>query len=112
MFEKAGGDSLTANSKLYAKDLRHVVMLNGFALQESTVSQPPIPSVPIPTVPSSPPGLSPSQQPTLRPAVNPSSVVRPPQLPQNPPQQRPPFGMFLFGTGLENFINFLHHIIL
>ncbi len=84
---------MTANSKHYAKDLRHLVMLNGFALQESTVSQPPIPTVPIPTVPTSPQGLSPSQQQTLRSTANP--VVRPPQLPQNQQpqaQQRPPFG--------------------
>jgi hypothetical protein len=78
---------MTANSKHYAKDLRHLVMLNGFCLQESTVNQPPIPNIPIPTVPTSPQGLSPSQQQTIRPTQN--VVVRPPQ-PQNQPQQRPP----------------------
>lgn len=88
---------MAANSKHYAKDLRHLVMLNGFALQESTISQVPIPSIPIPTVPTSPQGLSPNQQQTLRPIVN--TVVRP-VLPQNQPQQRPPvpvpFGKSLF----------------
>lgn len=86
---------MIANTKHYAKDLRHLVLLNGFSLQESTVSQPPIPTVPIPTVPTSPQGLSPSQQQALRPTPNP--VVRP-QLPPNPTQAQPrppiPFGKF------------------
>lgn len=81
---------MTANTKHYAKDLRHLVMLNGFTLQEAVPSQPPIPNVPIPTIPASPPGSSPIQQQAIRPSVNP--VVRPTQ-PQNPSQpQRPAFG--------------------
>lgn len=94
---------MAANSKHYAKDLRHLVLLNGFTLQESAVSQPSIPTVPIPTVPTSPQGSSPSQQPALRPTTNP--VVRPPQLPQNQPQtqQRPPVP---FGKPVYSFLVF------
>jgi hypothetical protein len=106
LFDKAGGDSMAASSKHYAKDLRHLVMLNGFCLQESTVSQPPIPNIPIPTVPTSPQGLSPSQQQTIRPTQN--VVVRPPQ-PQNQPQQRPPvpFGRTSFKKLPNPFIKIL-----
>ena len=94
MFDKAGGDSATANTKHYAKDLRHLVMLTGYSLQESVVNQPPVATVAIPPVPTSPHGSSPSQQTTIRPPAVAPAAVRPPQPQQNQPLQRPvvPFG--------------------
>jgi len=99
LFEKAGGDSVTANAKHYAKDVRHLVMLSGFSLAESA----PVPQAPLPNVgtttttvnPASPPGLSPGQ-PVFRPTAPtvPGTVpaVRPAQQPVQlpPPQQRAP----------------------
>ena len=38
MFEKAGGDLQMALSKKYAKDPRHLILLNGFQLQERPAS--------------------------------------------------------------------------
>lgn len=38
MFEKAGGDLQVALSKKYAKDPRHLILLNGFQLQERPAS--------------------------------------------------------------------------
>ena len=94
MFDKAGGDSAVANTKHYAKDLRHLVMLNGYCLQESVVNQPPVATVTIPPVPTSPHGSSPSQQANIRPAAVAPPVVRPPQPQQNQQLPRPvvPFG--------------------
>ena len=66
LFEKAGRDSVTANAKHYAKDVRHLVMLSGFSLAESA----PYPQAPLPNVGAttttvnfaSPPGLNPGFQ--------------------------------------------------
>ena len=36
LFDQTGGNSVLATAKHYAKDIRHLVLLNGFSLQEST----------------------------------------------------------------------------
>ncbi|XP_045479240.1 mediator of RNA polymerase II transcription subunit 25 [Harmonia axyridis] len=41
LFEKAGGDLSTSQSKNYAKDVRHLVLLKGFSLKERPISPPP-----------------------------------------------------------------------
>ena len=45
LFEKAGGDLVAAKDKNYAKDPRHLVLLNGFQLQERPVTPKPNSSV-------------------------------------------------------------------
>ena len=133
LFEKAGRDSVTANAKHYAKDVRHLVMLSGFSLAESA----PYPQAPLPNVGAttttvnfaSPPGLNPGFQ------VNPFfdrlllpvleliqlSAVQPAQqsvqLP--PPQQRAPipfveiFHRSTFAFMESNiFILFVYYLLL
>lgn len=41
LFEKAGGDLVTSQSKNYAKDPRHLVLLKGYSLKERPLSPPP-----------------------------------------------------------------------
>ncbi|KAK5643320.1 hypothetical protein RI129_007165 [Pyrocoelia pectoralis] len=41
LFEKAGGDLSTSQTKNYAKDPRHLVLLKGFSLKERPISPPP-----------------------------------------------------------------------
>ncbi|CAG9766643.1 unnamed protein product [Ceutorhynchus assimilis] len=41
LFEKAGGDLSSSQTKNYAKDPRHLVLLRGFSLKERPVSPPP-----------------------------------------------------------------------
>ncbi|XP_056630408.1 mediator of RNA polymerase II transcription subunit 25-like isoform X1 [Diorhabda sublineata] len=41
LFEKAGGDLSSSQTKNYAKDPRHLVLLKGFSLKERSVSPPP-----------------------------------------------------------------------
>ena len=101
MFDKAGGDSTAANLKHFAKDLRHLVMLNGFSLQESVNQQ--VVSVPIATVPTSPQGLSPGQ-PNFRPGPLNAGLVRPTQ-PSQTNVQRPPHP---FGILILYFLLFSH----
>ena len=43
LFEKAGGDLAAAKEKNYAKEPRHLVLLNGFALQERAITPKPLP---------------------------------------------------------------------
>lgn len=40
LFEKAGGDLSASQTKNYAKDPRHLVLLKGFSLKERPVSPP------------------------------------------------------------------------
>ena len=51
LFEKAGGDLASAKDKNYAKDPRHLVLLNGFQLQERPIT--PKPMAPSPSNPQS-----------------------------------------------------------
>ena len=124
LFEKSGGDLTVANSKHYARDLRHLVLLNGYALQESVSQPPPLVSIPvIPVVPDSPQRHSPiqqqlqqnqqqqqaqqqqqqqlpqqQQQQVFRPAVpNPAvQSIRPAQPGPMQQQTRPQFGIHVF----------------
>ncbi|CAH1159965.1 unnamed protein product [Phaedon cochleariae] len=41
LFEKAGGDLTSSQTKNYAKDPRHLVLLKGFSLKERPISPPP-----------------------------------------------------------------------
>lgn len=59
LFEKAGGDLSTSQTKNYAKDPRHLVLLKGFSLKERPISPPPgtvtsnqNTSLPMPSLPS------------------------------------------------------------
>ena len=53
LFEKAGGDLIGTLSKNYAKDKRHLILPNGFALAERSVTPPPE-TRPTPASPRSP----------------------------------------------------------
>ncbi|XP_019877940.1 mediator of RNA polymerase II transcription subunit 25 isoform X2 [Aethina tumida] len=46
LFEKAGGDLSASQTKNYAKDPRHLVLLKGFSLKERPISPPPTNNVP------------------------------------------------------------------
>ena len=79
LFEKAGGDLAGAKEKNYAKDPRHLVLLNGYALQERPITPKPMP--PASSVP-------PVNLPTLPDQTNnPNNVQFPPTMPTGP---RPP----------------------
>lgn len=60
LFEKAGGDLSASQTKNYAKDPRHLVLLKGFSLKERPVSPPvgsnpntlPASTLPITSLPS------------------------------------------------------------
>lgn len=58
LFEKAGGDLSASQTKNYAKDPRHLVLLKGFSLKERPVSPPvgsnavPPSTLPITSLPS------------------------------------------------------------
>ncbi len=54
LFEKSGGDLAGAKEKNYAKEPRHLVLLNGFALQERAITPKPLPQ---PSVSPALPGL-------------------------------------------------------
>ena len=65
LFEKAGGDLVGAKEKNYAKDPRHLVLLNGYTLQERPITPKPLP----------PASVSPSIPSSLHDQVNPGNVV-------------------------------------
>lgn len=57
LFEKAGGDLSASQTKNYAKDPRHLVLLKGFSLKERPISPPPgniapTTALPLPSLPS------------------------------------------------------------
>lgn len=99
LFEKSGGDLQQALSHNYAKDRRHLILLNGFQLQERpaspqhavTPAQPPVTSsqgVKRPASPASrPSSASPAQVPIQQNA--PAPGVQPQMRPLPPPP--PPF---------------------
>lgn len=103
LFEKAGGDLTASQTKNYAKDPRHLVLLRGYSLKERPISPPPgsltpnqnqIPntSIPLTSLPSPLPGNDspisgqPQTNPNLLPSagtsaaagIGPTPVYRPP----------------------------------
>jgi mediator of RNA polymerase II transcription subunit 25 len=100
LFEKSGGDLQHALSRNYAKDRRHLILLNGFQLQERPAS-PPHTATTSPAVaavtgqgvkrPASPASRPSSAGPaqTMPPQMAPNAGVQAPQRPLPPPP--PPF---------------------
>lgn len=62
LFESSGGNLISAHTKNYAKDRRHLVLLNGFHLQEK---------------PMSPSSQQPSSEQSLKRPLSPSSISQP-----------------------------------
>ena len=77
LFDKSGGD--TSTQKLYVRDSRHLVLLNGYALQERPSSPPAVTPTKAENGPATP--QTPSVQVTAQVQVAPT----PPSLPPQPP---------------------------
>ena len=92
LFEKSGGDLAGAKEKNYAKEPRHLVLLNGFALQERAITPKPLPQ---PSVSPAMPGLHDN-------GGQPMQIGQPQQRPQVPGGQGGPQQPQYQGQGVIN----------
>uniref|UniRef100_A0A8D8YL33 Mediator of RNA polymerase II transcription subunit 25 n=1 Tax=Cacopsylla melanoneura TaxID=428564 RepID=A0A8D8YL33_9HEMI len=85
LFEKAGGDVQMSQTKNYAKDPRHLVLLKGYNLKERPVSPNPIQS----SLNAPPPTLPPASMPSPLSSNVGSPQTQNPNFRPAPPQQNP-----------------------